>query len=148
MPDQNNPENTTLTPIDEILYQRWKQAQGNPGTDNYDMKGFYKSGQPHQPGDHFPDTFKQHGHETFSQESKYSKGPWDGGMWVGPEGPDVNGVDRQKFLAQPAMRVSHEHPEKPQREAPMPSHQVGKSASNPAPDLMGALIARAMRKGQ
>jgi hypothetical protein len=31
---------------------------------------------------HFPDTYKQHGHESFSAESRYSRGPQDGGRWL------------------------------------------------------------------
>jgi hypothetical protein len=33
-------------------------------------------------GAHGPDTYKQHGHPTFSTESKYSRGKWDGGTWI------------------------------------------------------------------
>lgn len=66
---------------------------------HYDYRGFFKKegAKPVRFGiDHFTDQFKQHGHPTFSQESQYSKGPWDGGMWI-----------NDTFLAQPPMAASH-----------------------------------------
>lgn len=110
-------ETTQLSPLEQILFQKW--VSDNKITDldhpdsHYDYRGFFqKEGpKPVQFGiDHFTDQFKQHGHPTFSQESQYSRGPSDGGMWVGNEnsygygnvklGPDT-------FLAQPKMAVSH-----------------------------------------
>lgn len=89
-----NHEVTKLSPLEEVLFNQW--ATANKLTDEvknpdsfYDYRGYWKAsnGAVHQPAaqDHFPDTFKQHGHETFSNESIYSKGPWDGGVWIGPE---------------------------------------------------------------
>jgi hypothetical protein len=97
-------ETTLLNPAEEGHYQQWLQENGIRNADDpesrYDMRGFWKQtgGAPHPPGQvqHFPDTFKQHGHPTFSQESQYSRGPWDGGMWV-----------NDTLLAQPPMAVSH-----------------------------------------
>ena len=66
---------------------------------HYDYRGYWKQygNAPIRFGiDHFTDTYKQHGHPTFSQESQYSRGPMDGGMWV-----------NDQFLAQPPMAVSH-----------------------------------------
>ncbi len=102
-------EITALTPAQEVAFQQWIKANGiqdlNEPDSHYDYRGFWlkTQGQPHPPGkvQHFPDTFKQHGHPSFSQQSQYSAGPADGGMWVGPEGPD------QQYLAQPRMAVSH-----------------------------------------
>jgi hypothetical protein len=83
-----------LAPAEEAQFQAWVQANKNaPGVKNwdapdahYDMRGFFHD-KPAlaawTPGAHFPDTYKQHGHETFSVESKYSKGPGDGGTWKG-----------------------------------------------------------------
>jgi hypothetical protein len=106
-----NPEQTALSPDEEAAFQSWVQANGLRDVDSpdahYDMRGFWKQtqGAPHPPGSemHFPDTFKQHGHPTFSQESRYSKGAFDGGMWVGPNGVE----DGDTFVPQPPMAVSH-----------------------------------------
>jgi len=112
-PNHASNEVTKLTPMEEVLYQGWLKA--NKITDEkdgaYDYRGYYKdtNGKVHSPAnqDHFPDTYKQHGHATFSQESKYSRGPWDGGMWIGPEG-------NEHFLPQPPMAMSHtKHAEVP-----------------------------------
>lgn len=84
------PEVTKLTPLEEALFQRWVKENGISDVDSpdafYDYRGFFQQNGPKPVKfgvDHFPDTFKQHGHPTFSIESKYSKGPWDGGMWAG-----------------------------------------------------------------
>lgn len=96
---------TLLSPADEAAFQQWTKTNQLKDVDHpdshYDYRGFWKStqGAPHPPGSeqHFPDTFKEHGHPTFSQESQYSSGPSDGGMWI----------DNDVFLAQPKMAVSH-----------------------------------------
>lgn len=84
------PETTGLQPADEDQFQRWAKARGITDVDapdsHYDYRGFWKErgNAPVQFGvDHFPDTYKQHGHPTFSVESKYSTGPYDGGRWEG-----------------------------------------------------------------
>lgn len=88
----NKPNETTkLTPSEESSFQNWAKTNKITDVDHpdsyYDYRGFWKEtkGAPHPPGDilHFPDTYKQHGHPTFSIESKYSKGSWDGGKWEG-----------------------------------------------------------------
>ena len=68
----------------------------------YDYRGYFKQfgGAPIRFGvDHFTDTYKQHGHPTFSVESQYSRGLHDGGRWLTDD-----------ILVQP----------------PMPSHERGK----------------------
>ena len=94
-------ETTTLTPVEEQQFRAWAAANGIADVDapdsHYDYRGFWKqtNGAPHAPGSemHFPDTFKQHGHPTFSVESQYSTGPFDGGRWIGeryvPPGADL-----------------------------------------------------------
>lgn len=83
-------EVTVLPPLTEQLFQQW--AKKNKITDvddpdsHYDYRGFWleHGDAPVRFGvDHFPDTFKQHGHPTFSVESQYSNGPRDGGRWIG-----------------------------------------------------------------
>lgn len=83
-------ETTTLSAGDEARFQSW--AKRNQITDvdhpdsHYDYRGYWKANgdTPIRFGvDHFPDTYKQHGHPTFSVESQYSRGPNDGGSWNG-----------------------------------------------------------------
>ncbi len=84
-------ETTKLDPQQEAQFQAWAQSNGISDVDDprshYDYRGFFleTGGAPHRQGDHFPDTYKQHGHETFSEESRYSKGPGDGGKWNGEQ---------------------------------------------------------------
>lgn len=89
-------ERTPLSPPEEAAFQQWAQANKIENYDHpdahYDMRGYWK-GIASKGGDetqinaadtlrHFPDTFKQHGHPTFSVESQYSAGPFDGGRWL------------------------------------------------------------------
>lgn len=80
---------TTLNTREEAAFQAWAKTNGITDVDHpdshYDYRGFWQQtkGAPHTRGDHFSDTFKEHGHPTFSVESKYSKGPNDGGRWNG-----------------------------------------------------------------
>lgn len=100
LPHEDRPETTKLEPAEEQKYQDWRKANirapGIANADNpssrYDMRGFFEDKDAlsqWKPGEHFPDTYKQHGYPTFSVESKYSKGPYDGGTWTGP--PDEKG---------------------------------------------------------
>jgi hypothetical protein len=107
-PPLPNREQTQLTPLEEVIFRQWAIANKlDKEVDNpeafYDYKGYWKatSGAPHSPAaqDHFPDTFKMHGHPTFSVESRYSNGPADGGIWIGPQ-HDI-------YLPQPPMASSH-----------------------------------------
>lgn len=94
-------ERTALTPAEEHAFRAWAQANGIKDVDmpdsHYDYRGFWKQtqGAAHPPGSemHFPDTFKQHGHPTFSVESQYSAGQFDGGRWLDdqyvPNGADL-----------------------------------------------------------
>ena len=113
-------ETTVLSPLEEALFQAWGRANGIEDVDSpesaYDYRGFFKetNGKVHPPGavEHFPDTYKQHGHPTFSSESKYSKGMWDGGMWV-PQPINRDGLaigHDQSTLVQPPkpMRGSND----------------------------------------
>lgn len=84
-------EVTQLSPDEERVFRRWATQNRITDVDSpdsrYDYRGFWKStnGAPHVPGneEHFPDTYKQHGHPSFSAESTYSRGRQDGGEWVG-----------------------------------------------------------------
>jgi hypothetical protein len=90
-------ETTRLGPQQEAQFRAWAQANGITDVDDprshYDYRGYWRDvasrGQDQRqrnPGDgllHFPDTYKQHGHPTFSVESQYSTGDADGGTWSG-----------------------------------------------------------------
>jgi len=83
----STPETTQLAPEEQAAFEQWLRENNIHDLDDprshYDYRGAFKAGVGREPGaeGHFPDTFKQHGHETFSNESKYSKG--DGGTWEG-----------------------------------------------------------------
>lgn len=85
----SKPETTRLTPREESSFQMWALQNGITDVDQpgsaYDYRGYFKEfgGAPIQFGvDHFTDTYKQHGHPTFSVESQYSRGLQDGGQWL------------------------------------------------------------------
>jgi hypothetical protein len=112
-------ERTQLSPAEEQAFRAWAQANHIENYDHpdahYDMRGFWRQtqGQPHPPGSeqHFPDTFKQHGHPTFSVESQYSAGPFDGGRWINdsfvPPGADLMMNSRgQSRLDPQALRAA------------------------------------------
>ena len=98
-------ERTPLPPIDEIAFQTWAKQNGigdvNAPEGRYDYRGYWKDvasqggndTKQYADGLHFSDTYKQHGHPSFSVESKYSAGPHDGGRWIGeafvPPGADL-----------------------------------------------------------
>ena len=83
------PEVTRLPPREEVAFRMWALQNGitdidRPGS-HYDYRGYFKEfgGAPIRFGvDHFTDTYKQHGHPTFSAESQYSRGLQDGGQWL------------------------------------------------------------------
>ena len=94
-----NPETTRLSPNEEYEFQKWVKNNNITDVDYpdsfYDLRGYWKEmqGAPQFPGlmtsrntwgprEHFIDKYKQHGHPTFSVESKYSVGPSKGGMWL------------------------------------------------------------------
>ena len=88
-------EVTPLKPSDEQQFQAWVTKNHITDLDHpdshYDYRGYWKDvagkgvdqRKQYDDGLHFPDTYKQHGHPTFSVESKYSSGPNDGGAWYG-----------------------------------------------------------------
>lgn len=102
MPPRKPRSEVTRLPVkDELRFQAWAHRNGITDVDHpdshYDYRGYWRSvkGADHQQGAHFPDTFKQHGHPTFSVESQYSRGPNDGGHWQGenfvpPVGPPAD----------------------------------------------------------
>ena len=84
------PEKTQLHGPDEAAFQAWVQESGLADVDHeksfYDYRGFWQDTAAREqwhPGQHFPDTYKTHGHPTFSVESQYSQGAGDGGRWEG-----------------------------------------------------------------
>ena len=121
------PEVTRLSVKDELRFQAWAHRNGITDVDHpdshYDYRGYWRSvkGADHPRGKHFPDTFKQHGHPTFSVESKYSRGPNDGGHWMGetfiPQGaeraradalPNISPRNRAREVRQ---SFTYNHPE-------------------------------------
>ena len=98
-------ERTILDSADEQRFLEWARQSGIKDVDHpasrYDYRGYWKSlvsrgrtaTKNYADGLHFTDQFKQHGHPSFSIESQYSAGPWDGGRWRGesyvPPGADM-----------------------------------------------------------
>lgn len=85
-------ETTKLGPADEELFRAWARRSGVTDVDvaPYDYRGWWKeSGGISAPlmkfgEEHFPDTWKQHGHPTFSVESRYARpGDPTAGSWRG-----------------------------------------------------------------
>lgn len=89
--DYTSRYNTKLSPADEAAYQAWGQQQAalsgrNPAADtyDYDMRGFWKSGQPFAANGHAGDVFKKPNHPTFSTLSQYHGADgMVGGVWGG-----------------------------------------------------------------
>lgn len=112
-------ERTPLTPAEEAAFQAWAKQNGVTDVDHpqsrYDYRGYWKSvastggdqRKAYDDGLHFPDTYKQHGHPSFSVESQYSAGPWDGGRWLGesyvPQGADLLMNSRGQSRVNPMM---------------------------------------------
>lgn len=102
------PERTTLNPTEEAAFKTWisqnKITDLDHPNSHYDYRGYWKEAgnKPVRFGvDHFPDTYKQHGHPTFSVESKYSKGPGDGGTWKGETFVPSKGSALDEFRRKP-----------------------------------------------
>lgn len=128
------PEVTALQPDREQQFQAWAKANQITDVDHpdshYDYRGFWQetNGAPHQPGDHFPDTYKQHGHPTFSVESKYSSGQNDGGRW-----------DGNTFVppaADPLDALMHEHGADRQADFTSSNEKDASGAATVAPDAL------------
>ena len=111
-------EITPLSPTEETAFQAWARAAGIRDVDHaesrYDYRGYWKDvaskggdqRKTYNDGPHFPDTYKQHGHPTFSVESQYSRGPVDGGRWDGET--YVTQKDHLRKQTGMQMAVSHE----------------------------------------
>ncbi len=99
-------EVTSLPPGSGAGFDNWIRQNNVRDLDNpdshYDYRGAYTGGVGRgADSGHFPDTYKQHGHPTFSIESQYSKNSNDGGTWdgenyhpaVAPKSPDTGALD-------------------------------------------------------
>lgn len=90
-------ETTRLTPEQEAAFKSWAKKHNIRDVDHpdshYDYRGAFVSGMKPGPDAHWPDTFKQTGHETFSNESQYAIpgarnfGYWEGDKFVRPLPP-------------------------------------------------------------
>lgn len=84
-----NSFNTNLSKPEEKQFLDWrmKKSPDRPLDDgqDYDYRGFFKSGQGQTDNGHFTDQFKKPNHPTFSVESQYSDPSTGtvGGQWVG-----------------------------------------------------------------
>ncbi len=91
--DYTDKYNTSLSSEDERKFQAWGKQQAeqgsggrNPATDtyDYDMRGFWKSGESLSDDGHAGDRFKKPNHPTFSTQSQYHDVDGaKGGVWSG-----------------------------------------------------------------
>jgi hypothetical protein len=115
-------ETTQLTPEKEAAFRQWIAANHITDLDapesGYDYRGAFLAGEGrHGANGHFTDKFKQHGHETFSEESQYSNGANDGGHWNGDKFVPAPVEQRTAPAAMPGQvpngtnaQASTEHP--------------------------------------
>ena len=87
--DLRKREVTPLPKGKEAAFRRWLERNRVRDLDHpqsfYDYRGAFLAGVGRGRGEegHFPDTFKQHGHPTFSTESRYAFDSEDTGRWDG-----------------------------------------------------------------
>lgn len=76
--------NTYLNPEDEAKFRAWAEAKNKVGDlEDYDLRGFYNSGQAFADNGHATDEFKKPNHPTFSDQSKYhGVDGFYGGNWM------------------------------------------------------------------
>lgn len=145
-----NGEQTQLSAQQQPGFQHWLQQNHVSDLDNpdshYDYRGAYAGGVGRGASTgHFPDTYKQHGHPTFSIESQYSKNSNDGGSWDGerfspavrPQAPDTAALDEAYARQQqppaidlrPARGYSYEYKD-PNQPGAAPGTHVGPMAQD------------------
>lgn len=81
-------ETTQLLPTEEVVFAKWIKQYHVKDLDapesHYDYRGAFLAGAKPDRKGHWPDTFKQHGHESFSDESVYAlPGDPEAGHWRG-----------------------------------------------------------------
>lgn len=95
----NFPWLTKLSPLEEMLFQRWVKASSIPWVDtplsDYDMRGYFKAmlngdprAQRNPENRHFPDIWKTPFHQYFSNESQYATPKMNAPHWEGPKGQE------------------------------------------------------------
>jgi len=79
------------TPLTEQEQTQFDQKFSKGDKYDYDMQGWFKLNQDKMMGEgqHFPDTFKKPNHPTFSDESIYHGGEYQGGKWGNEDGKDT-----------------------------------------------------------
>lgn len=88
------PEISTIPTAREQEFRSWLKRNNVRDLDAprafYDYRGAFLAGVNRGKGGHWPDTFKQHGHPTFSVESQYAlpndpqAGRWNGDKYIPP----------------------------------------------------------------
>lgn len=92
----NDPALTQLQPHQELMFKSWLKANDVPfqdnGSDDYDMRAFFLNnvlgGQGQQRNGqnmHFPDTYKQPSHESYSSESIKGRPSDPKRSWIGED---------------------------------------------------------------
>lgn len=76
--------NTYLSPDQEALFRQWAEKNNRVGDmEDYDLRGFYKSGEALAENGHGSDRYKKPNHPTFSDQSQYhGTDGFYGGTWT------------------------------------------------------------------
>lgn len=87
-------ERSDIPPEQEMAFRQWLKANKVTDLDApdsfYDYRGAFLAGLNRGKDGHWPDTYKQHGHPTFSVESRYATpgdptaGRWEGETFIPP----------------------------------------------------------------
>jgi hypothetical protein len=105
------PKEVSAIPADrEADFQSWVERNRITDLDHpdshYDYRGAYLAGVDRGEAGHWPDTFKQHGHPTFSVESQYAQpGDTEAGHWDGEHFIPAPRRARPAVEAPPSPRV-------------------------------------------
>ncbi len=98
------PYDTKLSPADEQAFAAWKAKNApNDSGEDYDLRGFFKSGLGTDARGHATDQFKKPNHPTFSTFSQYHGADGNlGGQWINQGGqgyfvPSATNLKNQSF---------------------------------------------------
>ena len=78
---EQNSYDTPLIPEEEARFRKWAGKRIRD-TYDYDLRGFWKSGESFAADGHGSDKYKKPNHPTFSEESQYSTPENKGGKWM------------------------------------------------------------------
>lgn len=136
--------NTTLSPGDELAFNRWLGGHPKSRRDlaDYDVRGAWQAHAIPASG-HGPDTWKKPNHPTFSAESIWNGPGRQGGTWV-PPADNPEGQRGWSFFASPdnlryrdanALRAYFGSPSEPDSRLVLPQNALMPTFAGPGPSL-------------